>query len=179
MDSRGAEFVVALAELPRKNCPLKIMSWNHRIVAEEVGGETTYRIHEVFYDDTGRPASWTEDPVMPCGDSVHAIRYEYDLMRLAFFRAVLRVQSEGERQFLERDAAGEAAIDDFHRHEALDRTSIFADQFESHVASHPVIELDPELRFQANEIIDRLAALYQAVGRLAKPTNEESSGGGG
>lgn len=151
------------------------MSWNYRIVAEESDGETTYRIHEVFYDDTGRPTSWAEDPVMPCGDSVHAIRYQYDLMRLAFFRVALRIQTDGERQFLGPETEEQAPIDGYHRHEALDRTSIFADQFESHVASHPVIELDPELKAQADEIIDRLAALYQAVGRLAKPTSSEQA----
>jgi len=152
------------------------MTWNHRIVAEEKGGETTYRIHEVFYDDNGCPTSWTAGPVIPVGDSIHEVRSEYDLMRLAFFRAALRIQSDGEDQSLEPDDAGGELIDDFHRHEALDRASIFADQFESHVASHPIIELDPKLKSQASEIIDRLAALYQAVGRLGEQTNSEQDG---
>ena len=152
------------------------MTRNHRIVAEEEGGETTYRIHEVFYDDNGCPTSWTADPVIPVGDSVHAVRSEYDLMRLVFFRFVLRIQSDGEKQFLEPDNVCGGPLDDFHRHEALDRTSIFADQFESHVASHPVIELDPELKSQASEIIDRLAALYQAVGKLGQQTDSEQVG---
>ncbi len=149
------------------------MTWNHRIVAEEEGGETTYRVHEVFYDDNGCPTSWTADPVIPVGDSVHAVRSEYDLMRLAFFRAAFRIKTDGESQTLEPDDAGGEPIDDFHRHEALDRASIFADQFETHVASHPVIELDPELKSQAGEIIDRLAALYQAVGRLGHTNSEQ------
>ncbi len=152
------------------------MSWNHRIVAEKDGGETIYRIHEVFYDDGGSPTSWTEDPVIPVGDSVGVIRHEYDLMRIAFFRPALHIRSEGERQLLRTDDFDNTPMDDYHRHEALDRTAIFADQFESHVASHPVIELEPDLKSQADEIIDRLAALYQAVGRLDKSTNSEQDG---
>jgi hypothetical protein len=41
------------------------------------------------------------------------------------------------------------------------------------VASHPVIDLDPDLKSLAGEIVDRLSALYQAVGQLDKPTNSE------
>jgi len=155
------------------------MSWNHRIVAEEVNGETTYRIHEVFYDESGHPASWTEDAVMPCGSSLSAIRFEYDLMRLAFFRPALHVHLEGERQCLKTSEVDLTSINDFHRHEALDRAAIFADQFESHVASHPVIALDPDLKLQADEIIARLAALYQSLGRLDKPASSERGEGGG
>ncbi|MEZ5330231.1 MAG: hypothetical protein R3F19_34725, partial [Verrucomicrobiales bacterium] len=141
------------------------MTWNHRIVAEEVDGETTFRIHEVFYDGD-QPTLWTEDAVIPCGDSLQAIRHEYEMMRLAFFRPALHVHAENGKSVLKSDDSDDGKLDDYHRHEALDRAAIFAEQFESHIASHPQIELDPRLRSKAEEIADRLAALYQAIGNL-------------
>ncbi len=92
-------------------------------------------------------------------------------MRLAVFRPVLRIHGEGDEAVLKPDATEQRPLDDYHRHEVLDRKAIFADQFETHVASHPVIEFDPALRAQATEIADRLAELYQSIGRIADHLN--------
>jgi len=155
---------------------LKIMNWNHRIIANEVGGETSYNIHEVYYDGN-QPTSWTEKPISPYGDSLQEIRGDYDLMRRAFFRPVLRVFHNGDRQVLVADDTDLLPVDEYHRHEALDRAAVFADQFESHVASHPAIATDADLRSQAEDIVDRLCNLYQAIGRIQPTTSSEQGGG--
>lgn len=52
------------------------MTWNHRIIKHQKNKRTYYAIHEVFYDNTGKITSWTEDPVDIVGDSKN------DVMRI-------------------------------------------------------------------------------------------------
>ena len=105
------------------------------------------------------------------------IRYEYEQMRLAFFRAPLFVHTENENMILKPEDTDKVSLDDYHRHEARDRTAIFTDQFETHVASHPAIDYDPKLKSMAEEIADKLAALYQSIGQLSNATvNREPDG---
>ena len=67
-------------------------------------------------------------------------------------------------------------IDDYHWHEALDRAHIMVEQFDALLLTHPVLEQDVALRQLAQEIADRLAALYQTIGTRApgpvEPTTE-------
>ena len=60
--------------------------------------------------------------------------------------------------------AEEPRIDEFHKHEALDRAHLFSDQFERHLASHPFIETTPQLKDKADQIANALGDLYQAIG---------------
>lgn len=55
--------------------------------------------------------------------------------------------------------------DPFLRHEALDRAHILLDHFERSVATHPFVEADAELKAQADAIAERMAELYQSIGR--------------
>lgn len=142
------------------------MSRKYRIVANEAEEQTTYKLLEVLHDDQDRPVSCAEDSSSLSSSCLQDLRSECDLMRLAFFRPCLEVRFEGNQQVLEAEDSCDTTIDEFHRHEALDRAAIFGDQFESYVASHPVIARDSNLRSQADEIGRRLAELYQAVGRL-------------
>ncbi len=57
----------------------------------------------------------------------------------------------------------EVEIDKFHWHEALDRTSIIMQNFNSNVIDHAVIEQHPELNALAERAIDALYDLYQAI----------------
>ncbi|MDN7700036.1 hypothetical protein QZM15_16320 [Burkholderia sp. AU44665] len=38
------------------------MIWNHRVIEHEANGEKWRSIHEVYYDDTGVPWAYTENP---------------------------------------------------------------------------------------------------------------------
>jgi cell fate (sporulation/competence/biofilm development) regulator YmcA (YheA/YmcA/DUF963 family) len=59
----------------------------------------------------------------------------------------------------------EGALDDFHRHEALDRVSVWLDHFSEHIAAHPVISSSPDFSARCEEITDLCGALYQAIGQ--------------
>ena len=59
----------------------------------------------------------------------------------------------------------EVELDDFHRHEALDRVSVWLDHFCEHIAAHPVIIASPDLSTRCEKITDLCGALYQAIGQ--------------
>lgn len=56
-------------------------------------------------------------------------------------------------------------LDEFHLHEALDRTHVLLSAFADHVAEHPFIRQDRELRRMANRLVDQMSDLYQAIGQ--------------
>ena len=39
------------------------MGWNHRVIKTTSGDEVSFGIHEVYYDDTGKPGMATEEAV--------------------------------------------------------------------------------------------------------------------
>jgi hypothetical protein len=57
------------------------MSWNYRVMRKTVDGETSWGVHEVFYDDDGRVTGWTPEPVAVAGDSLEEIQQQ--LARMA------------------------------------------------------------------------------------------------
>lgn len=69
--------------------------WNHRIVKQmiELGQEEfpTYGLHEVFYDESGAPGSWTKEPVAIVGDDFKETAETFMRMSQAFFKPVLVV----------------------------------------------------------------------------------------
>jgi hypothetical protein len=38
------------------------MHWNHRVIRSRRNGEEWYAIHEVYYDDDGKPETYTAEP---------------------------------------------------------------------------------------------------------------------
>lgn len=69
------------------------MSWNYRVVRRrhEYGGKDVYTfgIHEVYYNDEGKPRNLTVDPVTLCGQSREDVREDLELMLGAFSSPVL------------------------------------------------------------------------------------------
>lgn len=57
-------------------------------------------------------------------------------------------------------------LDAYHWHEALDRAHVVECVFEAHICEHPVIMQTPELTALADEIAEKIAGLYQAIGRM-------------
>lgn len=55
-------------------------------------------------------------------------------------------------------------LDEFHYHEALDRTSMICDILEMQVASHPVFAQHKDLKKLLDGAIDSLYAVYSKVG---------------
>lgn len=74
------------------------MAWNYRVVRfEEEGREPWLALHEVYYDENGRPNGWTKNPCsFGCDDDegVDGIR-KILVMALsdAFMREVLHVKN--------------------------------------------------------------------------------------
>lgn len=55
-------------------------------------------------------------------------------------------------------------LDKYHYHEAIDRTHVFQASFEDHLATHPAIVGNEELKQKAEEIQKALGDLYQLIG---------------
>jgi hypothetical protein len=58
-------------------------------------------------------------------------------------------------------------FDDFSWHEAMDRAAMLADTYAHHVAEHPVIETNPELRNLADAALKAMFDLYQRLAQVA------------
>ena len=56
-------------------------------------------------------------------------------------------------------------LDDYHWHEALDRTNIVMCMFDDFVATGPAVTSDPELIAIANRVEVALHELYRAIGK--------------
>jgi cell fate (sporulation/competence/biofilm development) regulator YmcA (YheA/YmcA/DUF963 family) len=59
----------------------------------------------------------------------------------------------------------EVTLDQFHRHEALDRVSVWLDHFSEHISAHPVISGSPDFSTRCEKITELCGALYQAIGQ--------------
>lgn len=56
------------------------MTWNHRVMKIENRGETFLEIHEVYYDDQGRPNGYTTDPIAVTGETIDELRWVLNRM---------------------------------------------------------------------------------------------------
>lgn len=58
------------------------MNWNHRLLAHQSpNGEVYLHIHEVYYDENGKPNGYTEDPVSVGGETVREITWVLNRMK--------------------------------------------------------------------------------------------------
>lgn len=55
-------------------------------------------------------------------------------------------------------------IDQFHKHEALDRTYMILCIAEQHLRNHPFIQQDEEIKKLLDDGLDKLAEMYQLIG---------------
>lgn len=62
------------------------MTWDYRVLRHLSGGTECYKIHEVYYDDAGRPTACTEEEVSPSGESEEELRQD-----CAFFLRALEL----------------------------------------------------------------------------------------
>ncbi|MBW3243500.1 hypothetical protein KUV57_12575 [Epibacterium sp. DP7N7-1] len=56
-------------------------------------------------------------------------------------------------------------LDKFHEHEALHAAHLVLDTWNNHVAEHPYVSADPDLKRLADAASESMMALYQEVGR--------------
>ena len=68
--------------------------WNYRVLRCEDKGEPFYTVHEVYYDEAGKPDSWTEDPVGPHGESQADLLHGLRLFLAAWAKPILIVRDD-------------------------------------------------------------------------------------
>lgn len=68
----------------------RVATWNYRVVARTVDGETEFGIHECYYEPTG----WTENPVPVVAESVEGLRDQLNRMLLALELDVIGIPDE-------------------------------------------------------------------------------------
>jgi len=56
------------------------MTWNYRVVKYDTNENIIYRIHEVFYDQDNNIEFFTEDAVLPQGDSLKELIADLQFM---------------------------------------------------------------------------------------------------
>jgi hypothetical protein len=66
--------------------------WNYRVLQKRGDGEVFYQIHEVYYDEEGRPRAATVDPPGVHGDSLEDLEWSLEQMKLALTKPVLTDQ---------------------------------------------------------------------------------------
>lgn len=69
------------------------MSWNLRVIVTEepvIGGddELEYALHEVYYSE-GVPNGLTKNPIRVSGESLEALKWYVDKMKLALEKPIL------------------------------------------------------------------------------------------
>lgn len=66
------------------------MGWNHRILAHDDGdGQFYFQMHEVYYDENGKPDSYTKNAVTIAGENLKAITWSLNKMKEARKKPVL------------------------------------------------------------------------------------------
>ena len=65
------------------------MSWNHRILAHKDGDEMYFEIHEVYYDEDGKPISYTADGANVGSESLDGIKWVLNKMKECVNKTIL------------------------------------------------------------------------------------------
>ena len=72
------------------------MSWNHRVVRHRhPSGDESLEIHEVYYDDDGKPDGVTEEGVSVAGETVEELNKVLALMQQAISKPILDWEEVG------------------------------------------------------------------------------------
>ena len=77
----------------------KTMSWNYRVLyipenKDDIFGENSFSIREVFYNEEGEIEFWSEDNVAPTGTDFEELADDFDLMAEAFERPILMLTED-------------------------------------------------------------------------------------
>lgn len=65
------------------------MTWNYRIIKKHLNGIDVFEVHEVYYKTDGSIAAWTENSIIPTGDTVEDLKKDFSRQLLAFKSDIL------------------------------------------------------------------------------------------
>ena len=69
------------------------MSWNYRIIKKKWAEDyTEFAVHEVYYDDDGKPTAVTETSVYPIGETEEELHRDFKNYSRAFTEPVLNYE---------------------------------------------------------------------------------------
>lgn len=69
------------------------MSWNYRVIRKNNSGMISFEIHEVYYDENGKPSAWSENAMAPYGEeTVSELLEDYKMMGAALSKPVFEVK---------------------------------------------------------------------------------------
>lgn len=78
------------------------MFWNYRVVRRQnPSGETTFSIHEAYYDEDGNVGTITTEPVQPQGETFEELKKDLEWYYQAFNRPVLEYSQFPTQKFVE------------------------------------------------------------------------------
>jgi hypothetical protein len=139
--------------------------WNHRIIRTKYESGDVFRIHEVYYAKDGTIEGWTENPVLPQGESTSELRADILYFMSAFQKPVLEESLENGKPVLKADEE-EDQINRGHYFELMDRASVALVYCREFVGDHPVARREEKLKKLFEKVENALYELYQEAGRL-------------
>jgi len=77
------------------------MSWNHRILASEEGGEIYFKIHEVYYDKKGIPNGYTANSISVGGEDLKSIEWTLNKMKECMDKPILWADDKFPKEYKE------------------------------------------------------------------------------
>jgi len=83
-----AKPVLVAVYLSNVNLKIKIMSWNHRILAHENNGEVYFQLHEVYYKNE-LPNGYTSNPITVGSETLKGIKCTLNKMQEAVKKPIL------------------------------------------------------------------------------------------
>ena len=69
------------------------MTWNHRILAHKDGNDWCFQIHEVYYNNQGKPISYTDKAVGVSAESIKGLHWVLDKMKECINKPILSVKN--------------------------------------------------------------------------------------
>jgi len=64
-------------------------TWNHRVLAQREGDGIYFQIHEVYYDNEGKPDGFTKEGISVGGDSLESLSWVLERMKECLDKPVL------------------------------------------------------------------------------------------
>ncbi len=148
------------------------MNWNYRVIRKELGNSITFQIHEVYYNDDGSINAWTEQPVLPLGESCGELREDIRFFLSAFRKDVLKHQQVDGVEKLVPAYDEEQEINSGHYFELMDRTYVALEHWIEFIGNHPVVKKNEEVLSIFEKAEDALAELYQLAAKLDSDHND-------
>mgnify|MGYP001235108570 CR=1 FL=1 len=67
--------------------------WNHRVLAHKDGEDWFFQIHEVYYNDEGKPISYTTNAISVGAESIKDIKWVLKEMKKSLEKPILSVEN--------------------------------------------------------------------------------------